>query len=456
MSGAGWLSLAQQIWLASLLLFAPFATASAQAETDAGWATCAQQNEKQTAGQGSPKQQTAPCATVFAQMEETEQLIRQGREALAAGQAEQASLIFERIVLDQPWRLGVWLDYAMALQQMGDVDSARAIYQSLLRQNPPEYLVPWLTQQTQIAPPFTAGWESAGAITLLAGHDSNLNRAPTASALTLTLPSGPIVLPLSETSRASAGASNLMRMDWQAVHNDARIGNDWLLQATLNTRMAPGIKGQDYLQAGMGLSHRWVDQDAGEYRAILALQNLQYVGKDIQRTARAGLYRGQSWRADDRAGCSMYYGAEWDMFAYPSLNQLDGQYLGLSADLGCRHNLSWQFMLRAGVEQAEHQRPGGNQQRVELRGQFGGRLGAGEWLTLVELAQLHDTSGYSPLLENNAKRNIQRWLLKLEYQHPLGSRLQGLASTEIFQHNSNMPLFALRGKAAWLGIRYLF
>lgn len=397
-----------------------------------------------------------PCAAASALAEDTEQLIQQGRQALEAGQAEQAGLIFERILLEQPWRLGVWLDYALSLQQIGDNDSARAIYQSLLRQKPPDHLVPWLKQQVKITPPPGADWQYASAITLLAGHDSNLNRAPTASNLTLTLPSGALaVLPLADASRASAGASRLLRLDWQAARQDAANG-DWLLQAAFNTRLAPGINGQDYLQSSLGLSHGWIGASAREYHAILAAHNLQYGGKDIQRTLRAGLYQGQHWQTNGQSGCSISYGAEWEMLAYPSIGELDGQYLGIAADLGCKQNLAWQLLLRAGLDQAAHQRPGGDQQRIDLRGQLEGRLGAGKWLALTELAQLRDTGGYSPLLDNNAARNIQRWLLKLEYQHPLGARLHALASAEAFRQQSNLPLFTLRGKAAWLGLRYLF
>lgn len=252
----------------------------------------------------------APCAAASAQAEDTEQLIRQGRQAIEAGQAEQAGLIFERILLEQPWLLGVWLDYALTLQKIGDSDSARAIYQSLLQQNPPEHLVPWLKQQIQITSPPVADWQ--------------------------------------------------------------------------------------------------------------------------------------------------YAGAEWEMLAYPSISELNRQYLGIAAGLDCKQNLAWQLLLRAGLDQAENQRPGGDQQRIVLRGQLGGNLGAGKWLALTELAQLHDTGGYSPLLDNNAARNIQHGLLKLEYQHPLGSSLYALASAEAFRQHSNLPLFTLRGKAAWLGIRYLF
>jgi len=394
------------------------------------------------------------CAS--AQAEDTEQLIQQGQQAFKAGQIEQAGLIFERILLEQPALLGVWLDYALCLQQMGDNDSARAIYQSLLQQSPPEHLVPWLKQQMQITAPIIAGWQYAGAITVQSGHDSNLNRAPTASSLTLTLSSGGLLaLPLSDTSRANAGASRQLRFDWQAERQGA-ANDDWLLQATLNTRLAPSINGQDYLQSSFAMSHAWVSASAREYHTVLAVQNLRYGGIDIQRALRAGVYRGEHWQTSAQAGCATGYGAEWEMLSYPSVTELDGQYFGIATDLGCKHKLDWKLLLRAGLDKAERSRSGGDQQRLDLLGQLGGSLGAGKWLAMAELTQLQDADGYSPLLDNNAIRNIQRGLLKLEYQYPLGSRLQALLSAEVFQQHSNLTLFSMSGRGGWLGMRYLY
>lgn len=398
----------------------------------------------------------ALCAPASAQTDDTEQRIRQGRQALEAGHAEQAGLIFERILLEQPWRLGVWLDYALTLQRIGDNDSARAIYQSLLLQNPPENLVPWLKQQAQPNPPLLAKWQHSGAIMLLEGRDGNLNRAPTTNSLTLTLPSGVLAtLPLSGASRAIAGTSRLARLDWQAAHQGTTNG-DWLLQATLNAREAPGNNDQDYLQSGFGFSHTWSGTAAREYRTVVAAQDLQYGGTDIQRTLRAGFYQVQHWQTNVQSACSANYGLEWGMLTYPSGGGLNGQYFGITADLGCKQNRAWQLLLRAGIDHAQSQRPGGDQRSIDLIGQTGDNLGAGKWIALSDLTLLNDTDGYSPLLDNNAARNIRRLLLKLEYQRPLGQHLQAQVSAETFLQNSNLPLFTLSGKAAWLGIRYQF
>lgn len=395
-----------------------------------------------------------PFATVAAPAQDTEQLIAGGQQALAAGQAVEAALIFEQILLNEPWRLGVWMDYALALQYSGDVESAQAIYRRLLEQNPPEYLKLWLRQQVQKGMPAATNWVSAGTVTLLAGHDSNLNRAPAANSLTLTFPYGNLDLPLADNARANAGTASMLNASWEAAHQTA-TGSDWSLQAGLSARVVRDISGMDYLQPSLGVARRWRGATTGETIATFAVQQLHYGGQNLQRVLLAALYEGQPWQTA-RSSCSTLYGAELKSLTYPTVNVLDGQYLGLAVSLGCTQGMGWSLLAQAGVDRAENQRPGGNQQQLELRTQIYGGYGRGKWLAEAELSRLHDTEGYSQLLGNNAVRDILRGSFRLEYAHPLSARLQWLVRAEAFRQNSNLPLFDMHGNAAWMGLRYGF
>lgn len=389
-----------------------------------------------------------------ARVPDTEELIAHGQQALAAGQAAQAALIFERVILDQPWRLGVWMDYALALQLTGDAESAQAIYRRLLTQNPPEHLRLWLKQQVQKGLPVVTDWVSVGTITLLAGQDSNINLAPTAGSLTLTYPFGPLVLPLADNARAKAGPASLLNVNWEAKRQTAN-GSDWSIQAGLSARVAPDTPGQGYLQPSLGLTRRWSGTDTDETLVALAFQQLQYGGQDLQRVLRAGLYRGQPQRAG-QSNCSMLYGAEWKLLAYPAAGATGSQYLGIAASLGCTRAIGWNLLAHAGIDRAENQRPGGDQQQVDLRAQIYGRLGSSQWLAEAGIVRLRDTTGYSQLLGNNSVRDIWRGSLSMEYAHPLSERLQGLVRIDAFRQNSSLPLFDTQGKAVWIGMRYGF
>jgi hypothetical protein len=395
-----------------------------------------------------------PFSTNAASTQDTEELITQGQQALAAGQAALAVLIFERIILDQPWRLGVWMDYALALQQTGDAESAQAIYLHLLTQKPPEYLRLWLGQQVQKGLPATTKWVSVGTATLLAGYDSNLNRAPATGSLTLTYPFGPLVLPLTDNARAKAGPASLLNVNWEAARQTTN-GSDWSIQAGLSVRDAPDTQGQNYLQPSLGLTRRWSGAAAEETLATLAYQQLRYGGQDLQRALRAGLYHGQPWRPG-QSNCSILYGAEWKSLTYPTAAAIDSQYLGMAASLGCTQAIGWNLLAHAGIDRAENPRPGGDQQQIDLRAQIYGRLGTGQWQAEASIAHLRDADGYSPLLDNNSVRDIKRGALGLEYTYPLSRHLQGLARIEAYRQNSSLPLFDTQGNAAWLGLRYGF
>ena len=374
-------------------------------------------------------------------------LISEGEADLKSGRAAQASQIFERVLMDEPWRLGVWLDYALSLDQTGDSDSARAIYRSLLEKNPPQYLVPWLKKQAD-AQPLPQGWKYAGALTILTGHDSNLNHAQAGTTLALTLPSGTQVLPVTRAAQAISGPSQFANLDWQAVNGG------WLVEAGLDNRIAPGNSDQNYQQANLAASRSWKGEDGQEYRGVMAFQNLQYGGVDIQRTLRGGFYQGIGLQKE--AACSASRGVEWQRFDYPTATELNGQYFGLAGQIGCRGDLDWMLMLSAGLNLGDGQRPGGNQKQAEVHGEIGGQAGRGSWLLVADVTELRDSSGYSPLLENGATRGVLQGFTRLEYRYPLNARLQGVASAEVFRQSSNLQLFSLDGNAVWLGLRWLF
>ncbi len=388
------------------------------------------------------------CSACAHAEQDADSLISEGEADLRAGRPRQAGTLFERVLMDQPWRLGVWLDYALSLEQTGDVASSRAIYRSLLEKNPPQYLVPWLKKRADEQPLPLLGWKYAGSLTLLTGYDSNLNHAQASSTLLLTLPAGPQVLPVTRAAQAIGGPSQFANLDWQAAYGGWQVG------ASVNSRIAPGNSDQNYQQANLGASRSFTGDGGREYRGVMAFQNLQYGGVDLQRSLRGGLYQGVDWERG--AGCSASRGVEWQRFDYPTATELNGQYFGLAGQIGCRGDIDWTLMLSGGVNLGDGQRPGGNQKQIEVHGEIGGSAGRGNWLAVADVTRLWDSSGYSPLLESDATRGVLQGLARLEYRYPLGDRLQGMASLEVFRQSSNLQLFALEGSAAWLGLRWLF
>jgi hypothetical protein len=339
------------------------------------------------------------------------------------------------------------MDYALALQQSGDADSARAIFLRLRQQDPPDYLRVWLDQQLALQAEAQRDWRYGGELAIQTGRDSNLNRAPTANMLTLTLPAGPVSLPLTAASRASAGTAQLLRFDWQAEHNE------WLVQTMFNARFGSSTQAQDYLYSSVAVVNRWHGAGKRDYQLALTGQNLQYAGLDVQNLVRAGFYQTNAIQSEDR-NCERTFGTELERVSYPATPLIDGNYLGALAGFGCQQRTAWQALLRAGVDLAEHSRPGGNQSRIAATGQLGGKWGVDVWRIQAELSWLQDAQGYSSWLSYNARRTIQRKTLKLQYQRPITETLQAILSAEAFNQRSNLGLFDTSGNAIWMGLSY--
>jgi hypothetical protein len=70
------------------------------------------------------------------------------------------------------------------------------------------------------------------------------------------------------------------------------------------------------------------------------------------------------------------------------------------------------------------------------------------------LAHQRDSTGYSPLLKDNATRNLYRANLYLEYVYPLSTSWALVGSLEGSLQRSNLPLFDVSGQAVYLGVRW--
>ena len=62
-------------------------------------------------------------------------------------------------------------------------------------------------------------------------------------------------------------------------------------------------------------------------------------------------------------------------------------------------------------------------------------------------------AGYSPLLENNATRNITRLGWRLQLTHPIGSEWQLYGALEANRYRSNLEIFAQSGSTLLMGIQ---
>jgi hypothetical protein len=65
-----------------------------------------------------------------------------------------------------------------------------------------------------------------------------------------------------------------------------------------------------------------------------------------------------------------------------------------------------------------------------------------------------DSSGYSPLLEDNAIRETRRAALQVEASFALGGGLFAVGTAEAAAQRSNLPAFSGRQRSLYLGLRW--
>ena len=409
------------------------------------------------------------------------------------GQSAAAVESLERALLLEPDQPGTQLDYALALRDAGDAPSAQALLQQISqRSDLPAGLQPVLQDQLAVLqkPPSSA-WDQHLKASVAAGFDSNLNNATSDSQLTLTFPSGDVSLQLADASRAQRGTVFMTALQYQG---SKRVNDNlWVLQADLrnrNTRSADTA----YQQLDVGAQWLQAPEAPRQWQARLGYSNLRFGGVELLHSVRTALVHQwqMAWPSASpqppQSVCRPLAGLEADLRRYPINRLLDGSYRGVLLSLTCDtaeasaaasaasqpgDPLSdnpytgpprFSLQLRSGQDRATSElRPGGNNTATDLRSAFYGRLQLPrlpviDWVAEYSWVKQQDSTGYSPLLGNNALRKSTRQVVRLELARQLPASILGGArwfvSAELSQQASNLNAFTAKGRSISSGLRW--
>jgi hypothetical protein len=414
-------------------------------------------------------------AAVLQAEREALQAYEQARQALAAAQWDEAELLLERVLMLMPENAEARLDFALLLARRGQPDAARALILGLAQDPrtsaayaaqlhalaarlgasvaqgpgglPPEgpagpgltaragahngSSIPSSPSGSNLGPPPRLGLWRAEAT--LAGSSNPLARTA-ALGVDLTLPDGPVTLPLSTRPQAAtvAGAS-LLRLQGASGVDLAVQQMDRPDTATAYRAAAWGPWPAQLWPAlaqrsGLG-APQWQLQTLRGFDNLRRHTAALAVPVNAQRLV-LGAYaeptqedRGWLLRAEHRASA-------------PGLSAP-----GLSA-LG---PLQWQASLERSASTTRAQ----GYWRLNLA--LEAPLGPGRRLQAQASAQ-EDTHPYSPLLENNARRRLLSTYLGVEQQMPLGSGHALVLRAFTTQRASNLSLFAFRDTGAQVAL----
>jgi hypothetical protein len=363
------------------------------------------------------------------------------------GQYEEAIDPLEGALMYRPDHWPTQLEYAIALEGVGDHDSARALIQGLTQNIEVDTATKQQLTALQLRPEPSAPDGRRGRLNLVTGYDNNLLNSTYHTQFTLTTPDGGLPVQLDEGQRPRAG--RFVR---------AETSYDGLLAASATAQWRYSVVGSyrsnpDYSPANLGqfgvFLERSTPSEPGPYVAGQH-QMLWRAGALTLRQTQLGL--GYDFSNATNNNCQQRVGLDRQHLTYPVSTALGGNYTGIVGTINCPQ---WGLLVqvRAGKDQPfEDNRPGGAQQQTSLRVSKRTPVHAGALALEWEATHQQDQRGYSPLLANDAQRYINRSVYRLEYRWQAGA-LTPYIGLEWANQRSNLTLFEFKNRLATFGFR---
>ena len=433
--------IARRPWKASLALLLLLAAATASAE--------AARADGQASDCGAPLTDLSSAVELEPLCARNPLFLhRYGKLLNAAHRFADAAERLEAALLFDPDRWPAQVDFAVALEGLGDLASANGVW-AALAENPAAQT--WFAEHRARRERSRASWlnNQQNTFGLAVGYDDNLLGATRYTNLNLTFPT--VVIPVEIDKGAQAQGGRFVRLDLGRtgdLYSDAKSRWSYTLFGSHSASI-------DYRPGNLShLGTRIERAPEGAYGWYgIGLVQYQYRGTHAS-TAQA--YLGGGYEHDVNPfglRCRLRLGGEAYATHYPDSAMLDGRYAGVLAHGVCP-GARIQYQLRAGTDTpADGTRPGGAQQRYGVRLAHVAAV-AGGWLSSeIDLFHQADRKGYSPLLENNARRSLTRVIGRLEYRWAK-PRYTPYVGVEWMDQHSNLPLFAPRNWIVTAGIRH--
>lgn len=373
-----------------------------------------------------------------------------GAAQMNSGQITEAQESLERALLIDPEHGAASVDYAQVLYITGQLFPALEVNRALLARSdlPPELARALQARQQE----WDAQTRAKGLTAeVSAGYDNNLNGGPSSRDFTLTLSGESVSLTLAPESQPVSGAYLNLQLSGFYRRVQAERSHD-LVFALRNRRSehsASELVQFDwrYAQSLSTRRYRW-DLVAGTSHLLYGGNPLYTVTE-----ARARMNRGGS-------GCQPQYELAAQHQLYHGQSFMRGIEAsvtgGVYCDFGSGTSVAGFDLGPLANIALKEVRPGGDRRGWRLRLSWQFKLGEGLVNSQFSYAQLNDQTGYSELLANGAKREINNRYLRIQYSRVLLGDLTLLAGLNHQTQGSNLLPFESNGTAFDLGLRLVF
>lgn len=381
-------------------------------------------------------------------LESSEYFALLGASQLNSGQLAAALEALERALLLNPDNGAAQIDYAQALFLAGQLFPALELNRSLLnRGDTPPHLVPMLQQRQDLWLQQTSSRGLVADVGL--GYDDNLNGAPSRSDLTLTLSGEPVQLTLDEAFQPISDPYLNVRLAGFYRRQSPEFSHDFM--GAVRNRSSEHTQ-SDLLQLDWrySLGSQWRHW---QWNLTAGTSHLIYGGSPLYSVSETRFH----FRPDG-SGCQPQYEVAGQYQLYHGQSIFSGVETSASAGLECRPEGQNRIVgFEAGVvanQAIKDRRPGADRKGWKLRLYWQQQLGKGVLDAQFSLASLDDDTGYSELLANSARREVNSRLFRLQYRQHLQARLDFLVSLNHQAQGSNLVPFENAGTAFELGLSY--
>ncbi|MCB1670482.1 MAG: tetratricopeptide repeat protein [Gammaproteobacteria bacterium] len=361
-----------------------------------------------------------------------------GAAQLNSGEVPEALEMLERALLLDPDNGAAQIDYAQALFLQGDLFAALELNNRLLeREDLPANLREFLQGRGDSWSEITR--QRLVQLDILAGYDRNLNSAPDAGEVTLTLSGEDVVLALNPEFRPISGPYLNLRLGARFRELTPDYQHNWLLEARARNS-------EDSQSDQLQLDLRYAVASPGRQRSWqleTGISHLLFGGNHFYTASEAGV----SYQLAAARRCRPYLGITLQHQLFhnnSSLNAVEGKAGGgLNCPRSTRYgeqliNLEFALLENTALKSS---RPGGQRQGWQSNLNWRASMKNGVFLSQLSHTRLRDREGYNPLLESNAERWTERTYLLLQYRWRLTRRGAMLINFFHQYQRSNITLF---------------
>jgi hypothetical protein len=280
---------------------------------------------------------------------------------------------------------------------------------------------------------------------LALGYDDNLNGAPSKSDFTLTLSGEPVAVELNSEFRPDSGPYVNLQLAGFYQKLDPEHSHD--LQFGLRNRQS-GTSSNELLQFDWRYSfvlpvrrNQW-EFSTGSSHVLFGGNPLYSVTEGRVR------YNFQA------LGCNPHYELAAQHQWYHGQSFMTGLESSAAGGFDCtraNHRLG----IEVGMvnNSAVKNRPGADRQGWKLRFNWQMQLGQDAISAQLGYASLEDKAGYSPLLNNGARRQVHSRTMQVQYNHPIQTDLSVVINLNHQGQGSNIDPFENHSTAFEVGLR---